>query len=95
MRRVGGEVPPAPKIGFDRPVFLRLERFDLEFAVADQPQRHRLHAARRARARQFAPQHRRQREADEIVERAAREIGVDQLLVDVARCAIASSTPTW
>src|SRR5256885_12698889 len=39
----------------------------------------------RAAARQLAPQHRRQREAHEIVERPAREIGIDQLLVDVDR----------
>ena len=74
----------AAEIGFDRPVFLRLERFDLELALADEAQRHRLHAACRARAGQFAPQHRREREADEIVERPARQIGVDQLLVDLA-----------
>ena len=48
-------------------------------------QRHRLHAARRTRTGQLPPQHRREREADEIVERTAREIGVDQLLVDLAR----------
>ena len=55
------------------------------FAVADQPQRHRLHAAGRTRARQLAPQHRRQREADQVIERAARQIGIDQRLVDGAR----------
>ena len=68
-----------------RPVFARDEFLDLEFAVADEPQRDRLHAAGRARAGQLAPQHRRQREADQVIERAAREIGVDQRLVDVAR----------
>ncbi len=68
-----------------RPVFLADEFLDFELAVADQPQRHRLHAAGRARARQLAPQHRRQREADEIIERAAGQIGVDQRLVDGAR----------
>ena len=46
---------------------------------------HRLHAARRARARQFAPQHRRQREAHQIVERAARQIGIDQRPIDLPR----------
>ncbi len=71
--------------GLDRPIFLRLEGFDLELTVADQPQRNRLHAARRARARQLAPQHRRQGEADEIIERAPGEIGIDQLLVDCTR----------
>ena len=74
-------------MGDDRPVFARDEFLDLELAVADDAQRHRLHAARRARARQLAPQHRRQGEADEIVERAARPIGVDQRLVDLARMA--------
>ncbi len=68
-----------------RPVLARDEFLDLELAVAHQPQRDRLHAAGRARARQLAPEHRRQREADEIVERAARQIGVDQRLVDGAR----------
>ena len=68
-----------------RPVFAGNEFLDLEFAVADQPQRDRLHAARRARARQLAPQHRREREADQIVQRAARHIGVDQRAVDLAR----------
>jgi hypothetical protein len=64
---------------------------DLELAVADDAQRHRLHPARRARARQLAPQHRRQGEADQIIEGAARPIGVDQRLVDLAR--MASSPP--
>ena len=69
----------------DLPVFLADETLDLGLAVADQPQRHRLHAAGRAGAGQLAPQHRRQREADEIVERAAGEIGIDQRRVDLAR----------
>ena len=51
------------------------------------PQRDRLHPAGRARARQLAPQHRREVEADEIVERAPGAIGVDQSLVDLARVA--------
>ena len=69
----------------DRPVFARLEGLDLDLAVADEAERHRLHAAGRAGAGQLAPQHRREREADEIVERAAGEIGIDQRLVDLAR----------
>ena len=75
------------ELGQDRPIFLSLELLDLELAVADEPERHRLHPAGRAGARQFSPQHRRQREADEIVERAAGEIGVDQGPVDRARMA--------
>ena len=68
----------------DGPVFLRAEGLDLELAVADQAQRHRLHPARGARARQLAPQDGREGEADEIVEGAAGEIGIDQGHVHVA-----------
>ena len=73
------------QLGDDRPVFLGDEFLDFQFAVADEPQRDRLHAAGRARARQLAPEHRREREADQIIERAAGEIGIDQRGVDGAR----------
>ncbi len=43
------------KIDLDAPVFLGLEGLDLELALADQPQRDRLNAAGRLRARQLAP----------------------------------------
>src|SRR6185437_8392238 len=62
-----------------------LEDLDLGLALADQAQRHRLHPAGRAAAGQLAPQHGREGEADEIVERAAGEVGVDQRLVEIAR----------
>ena len=64
--------------GLDGPVFVGPEGLDLGLAVADEAQRDRLHAAGRAGARQLAPQHRRQGEADEIVERAAGQIGGDE-----------------
>ncbi len=83
MRREGSV--RGAQVGIDGPIFLRLELLDFRLALADQPQRHRLHAARGSRARQFAPQHRREVEADEIIERAAGEIGIDQLFVDGAR----------
>ncbi len=73
------------QLGDHRPVFVGAEMLDLDFAADDQPQRDRLHAARALGAGQAAPQHRRQREAIEIVERAARQIGVDQRLVELAR----------
>ena len=76
-----------PQMGEDRPIFAGDEFLDLELAVADDAQRDRLDAAGRARARQLAPQHRREVEADEIIERAAGAIGVDQRLVDLARMA--------
>ena len=75
------------EMGDDRPVLARDELLDLDFAVAHESQRHRLHAAGRARAGELAPQHRREGEADQIVERPARPIGVDQRLVDLARMA--------
>ena len=86
-RAVNGAPASGLEMGDDRPVFARDELLDLELAVADDAQRHRLHAARRARARQLAPQHRRQVEADEVVERAAGAVGVDQRFVDLARVA--------
>ncbi len=73
------------EMGIDGPVFAALEDLDLGLALADQAQRHRLHAAGRAAARQLAPQDGREGEAHEIVQRAARQIGVDQRLVEVAR----------
>ena len=76
-----------PQMGDDRPIFARNELFDLKLAVADDAQRDRLHPARRARAGQLAPQNRREGEADQIVERAARPVGVDERLVDLARIA--------
>ena len=87
VRQSGGECLAGvlAKNPFDGPVLARTEVLDLRFALADQPQRHRLHAAGRAAAGKLAPQHRRQREADEVVERATREIGLDQLAVDFAR----------
>ena len=85
-RRAGNSSPlPGRHRGFDGPVFVGAEGFDLGFAVAHETQRHRLHAPGRLRARKLAPQHRRQREADEIVEGAARQIGFDQRPVDLAR----------
>ncbi len=82
-----GRLRLGPQMGDDRPIFARDKLFDLKLAVADNAQGDRLHPARRARARQFAPQDRRQVEADQIVERAARPVGVDERLVDLARIA--------
>ena len=73
------------QIGLDRPVFLGPERLDLHLAVDDDPQGDRLHPTRRPRTRQFAPQHRRQGEAHQIVQRAAGQIGLDQLHIQLAR----------
>ncbi len=73
------------QLGDDRPIFLGDEFLDFELAVADKTQRDRLHAAGGAGARQLAPEHRREREADEIIERTAGEVGIDQRAIDLAR----------
>ena len=71
-------------VGLDRPVFVRLERLDLLLALDDHAQRRRLHAAGRQPALHLAPQHRREVEADQVVERAPRLLGVDQVHRDPA-----------
>ena len=73
------------QLGSDVPVFLRAEEFDLVLAVADDAQSDRLHPAGRARARQLAPQDRGEVEADQIVQRPAGKVGVDEFGIDLAR----------
>ena len=87
MRQPSGERRAAggQEQRLDRPVFARPENLDLGFAVADQAQRDGLHTAGAAAAGQFAPQHRRQREAHQIVQRAAGHVGLDQRLIEFAR----------
>ena len=68
-----------------RPIFLRPEQLDLALAVDDQAQRDRLHPPRRLGAGELAPQDRREREPDQIIERAAGAVGVDQILVECTR----------
>ena len=67
------------------PVFARPEGLDLHLALDHEAQADRLHAAGRFRAGQLAPEHGREGEAHEIIERAARQIGIDQRCVDLAR----------
>ena len=71
------------ELGADAPVLARLERLDLLLALHDHPQRGRLHAAGGQAALHLAPQHRGQVEADQVVQRATRLLGVDQLPGDL------------
>ncbi len=73
------------ELGLDRPVLACVEGLDLHLALDDQPQADRLHPTGRTRAGQLAPEHRREVEADEIVECPARQIGIDQRRIDLAR----------
>ena len=70
---------------FDRPVFAGAEGLDLRFPLADQPERNRLHPPGAAAARQLAPEHGGEGEADEVIERPPCEIGFDQLLIEIPR----------
>ena len=83
-RAVNG-VPSASKLAETCQYSCALEELDLALAVDDQAQRDRLDPAGRLGARQLAPQDRRQGEADQIIERAARPVGVDQILIEPAR----------
>ncbi len=87
MRQPGGErgAGRGGEMRLDRPVLARPERLDLGFALADQPQCDRLHAPGTAAAGQLAPQHWRQGEADQIVQRPPRQVGLDQRLIELAR----------
>ena len=67
------------------PVFARLEGLDLGLALADQAQRDGLDPPGGPRPGQLAPQQRRERVAHQVVERPARQVGVDQRHVEVAR----------
>ena len=71
--------------GANRPVFAGVEGLDLHFAVDHEAQADGLHPASRFRSGQLAPQDRRQVEADQIIERTACQIGMDQRRVDFAR----------
>ena len=73
------------QLGFHRPVFARDEGFDLLLALDDHAQGRRLHPAGGQAALYFLPQHRREVEADQVVQGAARLLGVDQVAGDLAR----------
>ena len=86
FRQPGGEGLRGMRArGFDRPVLARDEGFDFFFALDDHAQRRRLHAAGREPALHLAPQHRRQVEPDEVVQRTPRLLRIDQVAGDLAR----------
>ena len=70
---------------FQRPIFHRLKRANLALALDNQPQRHRLHAARGKPAPHLVPKQRRNLVAHQAIEHAPRLLCGHQILVDVAR----------
>src|SRR6266567_786556 len=60
-----------PELDLDAPELPGLEDLDLRLPLADKAERDRLHAARRPAPWELPPQHRREREAHEVVERPA------------------------
>src|SRR5690606_19053160 len=86
LDQLGGErLRRMRALGLDRPVFARDERLDLLLALDDHAQRRRLHAAGGQAALHLSPQHGRKVEADQVVERAARLLRIDQVAGDGAR----------
>ena len=69
----------------DGPVFLALELLDLDLAFDDEAQGGALYPAGGEAAANLAPQQGREVEAHQVVERAARLLGVDHVHGDVAR----------
>ena len=76
---------PLRKSRLDAPVLLGEEGLDLLLAVADEPERHGLDAARREAVLDLLPEQGREVIADQAVEDAARLLGVDLGVVDLAR----------
>ena len=86
MRQPSGERGAArgEEQGLNRPIFACPENLDLRLTVADQAQRDGLDAPGAAAAGQLPPQHRRQREPHQIVQRSAGHVGLDQRLIQFA-----------
>ncbi len=77
--------PLRRELGGDRPILFLFKRRDLAFAVDDQFDGNRLHAARRKTAANLRPQQRRNFIADETIEDPPRLLGVHEIHVDGLR----------
>ena len=71
--------------GGDIPVFFAVKGFDFALAFDDHAQRGRLYAAGGEAGADFAPQERREVEADEVVQRAPCLLCVHQVHFELAR----------
>ena len=71
--------------GLERPVLAGGEGADLALAIDDQPDGDRLDAPGRQPGPDLAPEQRAQRVADQPVDDPAGLLGVDEVLVDLAR----------
>ena len=86
LNQLGGEFAAAfVAVEMQRPVFLRFKGANFVFALANQAQSGALHAAGAQAAADFFPQQGRQIEADQIVERAPRLLGINQIHFQRAR----------
>ena len=82
----GGELAAAfVAVEMYRPIFLRFKRADLVFAFANKAQSGTLHTARAQTASDFFPQQRREVKTDQIVQRAAGLLRINQVHFDFAR----------
>ena len=71
-------------IGFDRPVFTRLEGFDFKFTLNDHSQGRALYPTRRQTALYFLPEQRRKIKAHQVVERTARLLRTNKISRNLA-----------
>ncbi len=78
---------PLVCIKVHRPVFTGDKGFDLLFPLDDHAQRRRLNPSGAQSRTDFFPQQRRQIEADQIIKRASRLLGIDQIGRDFTRIA--------
>ena len=72
------------KIGVNRPVFFLFERLDFAFALDDEAQRNRLHAAGGETSPNLVPEQRGNLIAHEAIENAPGLLRIHEILVDVA-----------
>jgi hypothetical protein len=89
LDQLGDEgLSPFSSVGWHRPrrsSTRALEGLDLQLALDDQAQRRALHAPGGEPAADLLPQQRREVEADQVVQRPARLLGVDQVRGQLAR----------
>ena len=84
LHQPGGEGRWTGGVREHGPVLAGLERLDLGFPVGNEAKRRTLHPAGREAGPDLRPEHRRQVEPDQVVERAARELRVHQIGLKLA-----------
>ena len=89
VRELPDERPPRAPVGFqageDVPELLLDEPLNLKLALANQAQRRALHPPGAQCPGHLPPQHRREGKSEEVIESAARQVGIHQRRADLPR----------